>query len=50
MRGWDVAHSSFSQIEAGTRILGDIELLMILEVMGADIADLKRPIKVQRKK
>jgi hypothetical protein len=42
-RGWEVAASSYSQLESGQRILGDIELLLILEVLGAELKDLKVP-------
>jgi transcriptional regulator with XRE-family HTH domain len=45
--GWDVAASSYSQIESGQRILGDYELLMILHVLEATITDLKIP-KIKR--
>lgn len=41
--GWDVAPSSYSQIESGQRILGDYELLLILRVLDANIGDLKIP-------
>lgn len=42
-RGWEVAASSYSQLESGQRILGDIELLLILEVLGAELKDLEVP-------
>lgn len=41
--GWDVPTSSYSQIESGQRILGDVELLLILHVLGASMTDLKIP-------
>lgn len=41
--GWDVARSSYSQIESGQRILGDIELLLILRVLDTDFTALKLP-------
>jgi len=44
--GWDVAPSSYSQIESGQRILGDLELLMILKVLGAELAGLEVPKKL----
>jgi len=50
MRGWDVAASSYSQIESGTRVLGDIELLMILDVLEADWNDLKRPPRIGKRR
>jgi len=44
--GWDVANSSYSQLEAGDRILGDLELLLILKVLKADFRDLKPPFRI----
>ena len=41
--GWDVARSSYSQIESGQRILGDVELLLILRVLDADFSALILP-------
>ena len=41
--GWDVSPSSISQIESGQRVLGDVELLMILQLLGASLQDLKIP-------
>ncbi|MDD5198219.1 MAG: helix-turn-helix transcriptional regulator [Terrimicrobiaceae bacterium] len=48
VRGWDVAASSYSQIESGQRILADIELLLILEVFGAELKDLEIPKSLRR--
>lgn len=39
--GWEVANSSLSQIEAGTRILADSELQLILKVLGMKWSDLE---------
>jgi len=39
--GWEVANSSLSQIESGSRILGDRELLLILKVLGLKLSDLE---------
>jgi transcriptional regulator with XRE-family HTH domain len=44
--GWDVAASSYSQFEAGDRILSDLELLLILKVLKADFRDLKPNIRL----
>jgi len=48
--GWDVPASSYSQIESGQRIIGDVELLLILYVLGAELSDLAVPTKYLRKK
>ncbi len=48
--GWDVAASSYSQIESGQRILGDLELLLILKVLGAELVGLEVPKKLQPRK
>lgn len=39
--GWEVANSSLSQVEAGTRILADNELQLILKVLGMKWSDLE---------
>jgi len=44
--GWDVANSSYSQLEAGDRILGDLELLLILKVLKTEFRDLKPPARI----
>lgn len=44
--GWDVSPSSYSQIESGDRILGDVELLLILKVLKVDFHDLKVPSRL----
>lgn len=48
VRGWEVAASSYSQLESGQRILADIELLLILEVLGAELKDLEVPKSLRR--
>ena len=39
--GWEVANSSLSQIESGARILGDVELTLMLKVLGKRLSDLE---------
>lgn len=39
--GWSVSNYTYTQIEAGRRILGDTELLMILSVLGLRLRDLE---------
>ncbi|MBE2203944.1 MAG: helix-turn-helix domain-containing protein [Chthoniobacterales bacterium] len=46
--GWEVAASSYSQLESGQRILADIELLLILKVLGAELKDLDVPKSLWR--
>jgi transcriptional regulator with XRE-family HTH domain len=47
--GWEVGHSTYSNLEAGHRLLADTELMLILRVLKADLSDLRVPkIKVQK--
>lgn len=41
--GWEVGHSTFSTLEAGDRILADTELALILQVLKANLGDLRLP-------
>ncbi len=41
--GWEVGHSTFSTLEAGHRILADTELALILQVLKANLSDLRIP-------
>ncbi len=41
--GWEVGHSTFSTLEAGDRILADTELALILQVLKANLSDLRLP-------
>ncbi len=41
--GWEVGHSTFSTLEAGDRILADTELALILQVLKANLTDLRLP-------
>ena len=43
--GWEVGHSTFSTLEAGDRILADTELALILQVLKANLSDLRLPKK-----
>lgn len=40
-QGWSVSNYTYTQIEAGKRILGDTELVMILAVLGLRLRDLE---------
>lgn len=42
LSGWDVDHRVLSAIEQGERVLTDIELAMILKMLGATLSDLDR--------
>jgi hypothetical protein len=46
--GWDVGHSTFSTLEAGGRILADTELMLILQVLRCNLADLRLPRRRKR--
>ena len=39
-RGWDISPAVFSHLEAGNRFLTDVELLLLLKVLGASLRDL----------
>lgn len=43
--GWEVGHSTYSSLEAGDRIIADIELALILRVLKADLKDLRLPLR-----
>ena len=43
--GWEVGHSTYSSLEAGNRIIADIELALILRVLKADLKDLRLPLR-----
>jgi len=47
--GWEVGHSTYSNLEAGHRLLADTELILILRVLKADLSDLREPkMKIQK--
>jgi transcriptional regulator with XRE-family HTH domain len=41
LRGWDLDVVTFSTIELGKRSLTDIELMVILDILGARLRDLE---------
>ena len=48
LAGWDLGGDVLSLIESGQRGLTDIELVMILKVLEAGLADLRLPTRPKR--
>jgi len=43
IQGWSIHNSTLSDLEAGRRIISDVELMVMLKVLRADLTDLLPP-------
>lgn len=41
-RGWEVSEDVWGRVEAGKRIISDVELVMALRVLGFKLSDLEK--------